>query len=153
MSLSNDGGVSTGTNDMGVSNDMGISNGTNNVGVNKNQKSQNLFVGFLVGENKCGTDANGNPVKPSIFAWFWLLIMLLGLGGTILKLFRKRCHQNESRGKYVFLALIGIAVSVLNCWIFYEHLTKCSAWIGFFITLVISMAFSGVTYATMSAEC
>ena len=109
----------------------------------------NAFINFLVGENKCGTDAKGNPMTPSTFAWFWFLIMILGLSGTFLSLFQKCKDKKNHRGKYAVVGILGVVVAVLNCWIFYQHASKCSAWRGFFITLLISMAYSGISYGVL----
>jgi hypothetical protein len=93
------------------------------------------FFGFLLGKNHCGVDPSGVPQKPSAFAWFWLLIMIVGLVVNIVGTFRtgsvpdRSCQKSGkvSKGTYTAVAAVGIGVCLLNVLIFYLHASKCCA--------------------------
>ena len=112
-------------------------------------KTTGTFSGFLFGEQQCGVDAAGNPQKPSPFAWFWLLVMVLGLIMTAVSVAVPPEKKNDKcaappKGTTIGLAVGSIVVAIFNVCLFWSHASKCSATSGFFITLLISVFYSAI---------
>jgi len=110
------------------------------------------FEGFMLGTNNCGTTVSGKTETASFFAYFYLLLMLLGVGGKAISCLQADCARNDDKWKHTLMGVVGVAVGALNCYIFYQNATKCSAWRGFFITFALSIAFVAIG-ARVSPAC
>ena len=117
----------------------------------QDQSQNNLSPSWLRGKNNCALLPNGDKQSPSAFCWFWMGLLIVGYIMNVCLLAsgaqdKYACDKDtRSRMRYIFAALIGLIIGALNLYIFYNHCSSCNGWAGFFITLVISIAWGLVS--------
>jgi cell division protein FtsW (lipid II flippase) len=92
----------------------------------------------LTGEQQCRQFADGTREEPSLFCWIWFALLTVGFVSTTIRSVAQ--FRNESqKTKYAIVSVLSVVVGVLILYIFFSHCQRCNAWIGFFITLFLSV--------------
>jgi len=113
---------------------------------------ENGFLNFLNGKNRCGINADGTKETMSGFAWFFLVLLLLGIASsTAVVISGKGTKVTQDQDNNIItkefsltksqriVATINLLVMCLTAYIFYAHAQNCAAWQGFGILVVITL--------------
>lgn len=97
--------------------------------------------------SSCRTFSDGTMQGASGFCWFWFVLMItVFISTAVYVVHRGSAATPTQRPRYFLAALVTLVVGGLNLWIFYHFMQRCQCWQGFFITLVIGLVASAITY-------
>jgi len=99
---------------------------------------------FLTGADKCRTFADGTKQSPSMFCWLFVTLMAISLIGQTVSCGQAITGHPDRRLRNVLASLVVLGVQILAIYIMFNHCTRCNAWIGFLIVLVLLVLSSAV---------
>lgn len=99
---------------------------------------------FLTGTNKCRAYADGSVQSPSLFCWFFVVILVVNLISEIILCSKLLTGPAKQPIQNAVASTLLLAAQILAIFIMYSHCQRCNAWIGFFVVLVILFATNSV---------
>jgi len=108
-----------------------------------------FFQRVTKGSQKCKMYADGTQQTTSAFCWFWLGMMTVAFIGNVGYCLRQGIDpksQERTKWRYLLVAVIGLLVGGFNIYVFYNHCVRCNGWVGFFVTFLLTLAVSTLTY-------
>lgn len=106
-----------------------------------------LDSNFVTGPDKCRTFADGTKQSPSFFCWLFVALLAISLIGQTISCAQAISGHPDRRLRNVLASLVVLSVQIFAIYIMYSHCTRCNAWIGFLIVLVLLVLSASVSSA------